>query len=133
MEYFSALKETIAALVDDAKSQLQRVQIYQNEYYDQKANADEFRIKDSVLDCEQVTKISANFEKHFKGSCSVEEGPVAGGVACVLLSGDAVPIGVRRGRVEICYLPLGRPGPLVVVEENPRKPVIDRGALSRPP
>ena len=119
---------------DKATIHLQRAQVNQKAYYDQKANAEEFKIGDRVLVYDPVTKGSPKFEKHFKGPYLVAQKPIAGGVTYVLRSEDTgTPIKVHRNRLKICNVAPAQLKQVQIVEEQLLVPGVDPGGLQQPP
>jgi len=105
-DYYSALQKTLASIHTDAAKQLRSAQNAQKQYYNEKANAEQFQVGELVLVYDPVTKGSPKFNKFYKGPYEVAQKPIAGGVTYVLRSLDTgTPITVHRNRLKRCNIP----------------------------
>ena len=102
-EYFSALRDTLDAIHEDACDYLQIVQKQQKEYYDQHVNAERFSVGDRVLVYDPVNRGFPKFQKHYVGPYVVSAKPIANGVTYILRSPDNENIlHVHRNRLKKC-------------------------------
>ena len=104
-KYFSALRETLEAVHDEARENLQAAQRAQKSYYDRQQNAEQFSVGDRVLVYDPVSRGFPKFQKHFVGPYEVASKPIAGGVTYILRSYDTgTIIHVHRNRLKKCQV-----------------------------
>ena len=99
-EYFSALRETLEAVHDEARENLRAAQCDQKAYYDRQTNAEQFSVGDRVLVYNPVSRGFPKFQKNFFGPYEVTAKPIAGNVTYILRACDTgTIIHVHRNRL----------------------------------
>lgn len=102
-DHYSALRETLASIHHQARIKLRQAQATQKEYYDRKANAEQFAVGDLVLVYNPVAHGSPKFQKHWEGPYIVVNKPIAGGVTYLLKeTTTGKPVTVHRNRLKCC-------------------------------
>ena len=104
-KYFSALRETLEAVHDEARENLRAALSAQKAYYDRQTNAEQFSVGDRVLVYDPVSRGFPKFQKLFVGPYEVASKLIAGGVIYILRACDTgTIIHVHRNRPKKCQV-----------------------------
>ena len=118
-KYFSALRETLEAVHDEARDNLRAAQTAQKAYYDRQENAEKFSVGDRVLVYDPVSRGFPKFQKHFVGPYMVAAKPIAGGVTYILRACDTgTIIHLHRNRLKKCQVSFPEHESIDVIVDN---------------